>query len=254
MPKLTYRFVNDVFRGNVYGPHDIFTAESWRRFVRMHDLDVSRALFAEEDGDAVGAIAFAQRGDRAWLSVMGVLPAYRRRGYGRKLFGAAFDAVRASGAAHVELEVVQRNEHAWRMYESFGFERVGELYVWARNARSVEDSASYERHSLASVRSIARTPPACWQRDSLAVSRARSSALIIVDGAYAYVEKRPASGLVLDAGARDETSATTLLHRIDETIPYELTLLNEPAASPLTNALRNAGWKIVERQFRYVAP
>ena len=235
----------------MYGQYDIFTDESWRRFIHFNDLDLARAIFAEEARVVIGAIAFAQRGERAWLSVMGVLPAYRRRGYGRKLFGAAYDAVRASGATHIEFEVVQRNEHAWRMYESFGFRRIGELYVWARTARSVGDSASYERHSLASVRSIARTPPACWQRDPIAVSRARSSALITVDGAYAYVENRPLSGLVLDAGARDDASAARLLQRIDETIPYELTLLNEPAASPLTPALRNAGWKIVERQYHY---
>ena len=250
MPQLTHTLINDVFRGPVYGQHDIFTAQSWARFVKQHDLDISRALFAHEDGRVIGTIAFAQRDERAWLSVMGVLPPYRRLGYGRTLFGQAVDAVRTSGATHIEFEVVQRNEHARKMYESFGFRVVGELYVWSRKARRIPDGLSYARRSLASVLRVAAPSPVCWQRDPIAVARAGSSALVEVDGAYAYVLKRGDAGIVLDAGARDEASAHALLRAIDERVPYDLTLLNEPSTSPLTPALAAAAWRIVERQYQ----
>jgi ribosomal protein S18 acetylase RimI-like enzyme len=250
MPKLTHRLINDVFRGPIYGQHDIFTAPSWQRFVKQNDLDLSRALFVEEDGRVVGTIAFAQREKHAWLSVMGVLPPYRKRGYGRQLFSAAVDAVRASGAQRIEFEVVQRNEHARKMYESYGFTIVNELFVWSRKSRAIEDTLEYKRRTLPAVRAIAATSPVCWQRDPIAVSRAGESALIEVDGAYAFVLKRNGNAVLLDAGARDEESARMLLAQIDARVPYDLTLLNEPAESALTQPLKNAGWRVVNRQFR----
>ncbi|MBV8118188.1 MAG: GNAT family N-acetyltransferase [Candidatus Eremiobacteraeota bacterium] len=250
MTKLNHRLINDVFRGPVYGQHDIFTAPSWARFVKQNDLDLSRALFVEDDRRVVGTIAFAQRGMRAWLSVMGVLPEYRRRGYGRRLFAGAVNAVRASGARAIEFEVVQRNEHARRMYESYGFRIVDELFVWSRKAKRVDDTLVYKRRTLASVRAIARDPVTCWQRDPIAVSRAAESALIEVEGAYAFVLKRNGNALLLDAGARDDVSARALLAQLDARVPYDITLLNEPSASPLTTPLEDAGWRVVNRQFR----
>lgn len=250
MQRLTYAFVNDVFRGPVYGSHDIFTSASFADFVRRHDVDRSRAIFARDDGKTIGAIAFAQRGERAWLSVMGVLPAYRRRGYGRQLFGQAVDAVRSSGATHIEFEVIQRNEHARRMYESFGFHIVRELDVWARDARSATGSIRAKRHSLAAVQRVAGAVSTCWQRDSLAVERAGASALVQHDDAYAYVRIRNESAVLLDAGARDEGSAGGLAAKLDDVVPYDITLLNEPFGSPLARALERAGWRIVERQWQ----
>ncbi len=246
-PRLTYKLINDVFRSKTYGQHDIFTARSWSRFVRMHDIDLSRALFAEDGGRIIGTIAFAQRGDRGWLSVMGVLPEYRRRGIGRQLFGGAVEAIRASGVKHVEFEVVQRNEHARKMYEGFGFRIVRELYVWARKPSASAEGVRYERQRLPNVRRIAGESPVCWQRDPIAVSRSGPSALISTDGAYAFVLE---SGVVADAGARDERSARALVAELDARVPHELTLLNEPQASPLTPALQDAGWRIVDRQFQ----
>jgi GNAT superfamily N-acetyltransferase len=251
VPKLSHALVNDVFRGPVYGPHDIFTARSFDDFVRRNDVDLSRALFAHDGDRVIGTICFAQRGERAWLSLMGVLPEYRRNGCGRRLFGGAVDSVIASGATAMEFEVLQRNVAAQAMYKSFGFETVGELFVWSRKARRVAVNALAPRkHPIETVRRIAHSPPACWQRAPVAVARAAASVAIEVEGGYAFVRVRDESAYVLDAGARDETSAAALLREFDARIPYEVTLFNEPAGSPLSRALANGGWKIVERQFR----
>ncbi len=247
--RVTHRFINDVFRGPVYGRHDIFTARSFNDFVRRNDVDLSRAIFSFDGNQPIGTIVFAQRGDRAWLSLMGILPEYRRRGLGRTLFAAAVDAVRTSGASRIEFEVVQRNIAVQEMYKGFGFHAESELYVWARGPRQGAANGLVSRqHAITAVKRIAHQPP-CWQRESLAVSRT-PSVLIETDGGYAFVRLRDERAYVLDAGARDAMSARNLVDALDARIPYDITLFNEPSDSALTAALRNAGWKIVERQFR----
>jgi ribosomal protein S18 acetylase RimI-like enzyme len=65
---------------------------------------------------------------------MGVDPDYRGRGIGRRLLRAALAAARARGLERIELNVVDTNEIAIRLYKRFGFEEEGLL----RNARKLD--------------------------------------------------------------------------------------------------------------------
>ena len=242
---------NALFRGKTYGEHDIFTARSYADFVRRNDVDLSRAISTFEGARLAGTIAFAQRGQRAWLALMGVAPDLRGQGYGRKLFGAAVDAVRTSGAKRIEFEVVQRNNPAINMYRSFGFEPIDELLVWARaSVRSADGRLDFRTFSEGAVGRIARRPSTCWQREPRSVAAAREIALVQCEGAYAYVRMRDEHAVLLDAGARDEDAARALLAELAARVPYDLTLVNEPVSSPLSAALARAGWGVVDRQHR----
>lgn len=53
---------------------------------------------------------------------MGVLPAYRGRGIGRRLLGACIAKAWAQGITRIELEVRVDNERAIGLYRSLGFE------------------------------------------------------------------------------------------------------------------------------------
>ncbi len=250
----TAKDFNALFRGKIYGTHDIFTARSFADMVRRHDIDLSRAISAFEGGRLIGTIAFAQRGERAWLSLMGVQPDRRRQGHGKRLFGAAVDAVRASGARSIEFEVVQRNSHAIAMYSGFGFTIVDELLVWARKAvPSAKPDLHFRSYGENAVARIARRPSTCWQREPRGVAAARDVALLECDGGYAFVRMRDESAVLLDAGARDEAAAYALIGELDRHVPYDITLLNEPSSSPLSLAFGRAGWRIANRQHRMMA-
>ncbi|MFL5579460.1 MAG: GNAT family N-acetyltransferase [Gemmatimonadaceae bacterium] len=56
---------------------------------------------------------------------MGLLPAHRGQGLGRRLIEAALEGARQKGMERVELEVYASNERALRLYEHVGFEREG---------------------------------------------------------------------------------------------------------------------------------
>jgi|EndMetStandDraft_2_1072991.scaffolds.fasta_scaffold150075_2 ribosomal protein S18 acetylase RimI-like enzyme len=56
---------------------------------------------------------------------MGLLPAYRGQGIGRKLMRCTVDAALAFGFTRIELTVRETNVNAIALYKSFGFEMEG---------------------------------------------------------------------------------------------------------------------------------
>src|SRR5690348_7249689 len=80
------------------------------------DFAPDLVLIADDDG----AIALTRRGARAWfVDVVYVRPDARRRGLGTELMRAAAEHVGPEGV--LELEVLESNEDARRLYERLGF-------------------------------------------------------------------------------------------------------------------------------------
>lgn len=73
------------------------------------------------------------------LSYMGVAPEARRRGFGREMLLHALCEARAADAPSVTLSVDARNQPAWNLYRSLGFEpydqRVVFLAIWHAEPR-----------------------------------------------------------------------------------------------------------------------
>jgi RimJ/RimL family protein N-acetyltransferase len=100
-------------------------AIGFRRWVRGR---VRRAVVMEQDGK----LAFAGYADvqcpRGWL-LQGVFtwPEYRRRGLAAGGVSELCRRAFASGAAHVQLAVIEGNEAAAKLYEGLGFRRFARL-------------------------------------------------------------------------------------------------------------------------------
>ncbi len=73
----------------------------------------------------VAAALFRQLGPEAELLLIGVHPQYRRQGLARALLQAGCALLKASGVAHVHLEVDERNHPARVLYRAFGFCETG---------------------------------------------------------------------------------------------------------------------------------
>ncbi len=251
MQRIVAQDVNAAYRGDVYGERQLFTDEAFERFVRANDVDLERSLRAAGDGALAGLFMLAQRGDRGWVAGFAVVPERRGSGFAGELFAAGLRAATAAGVRRLELEVLQRNAPARKLYERFGFKTIDELLVWSRDG--VADSrkgVELLTRTLGEVEAVVRTPEVCWQRHARAVA-ATPSALIECGSAYAFVGARGDRGGVLDAGANEEADAQHLVAEL-ERVAVPLTLLNEPAASPLSAALHDAPWRVAERQYRMV--
>lgn len=104
--------------------------ESTRAFV-LGNLEKGHAQVVARDGATVvgwcDVIPPGNRDTNRHVGVLGlgVLPAYRGRGIGKKLMQAAIDSAFAKGLTRIELTVREKNANALALYKKLGFETEG---------------------------------------------------------------------------------------------------------------------------------
>ncbi|MFC5749099.1 ribosomal protein S18-alanine N-acetyltransferase [Actinomadura rugatobispora] len=106
-------------------PDDAWTEEMLRG--ELSDQPRTRHYVVAEDpgGALVGYAGLAAAGGQADVQTIGVLPGRRGTGLGAALLTELLDEAGRRGSEEVFLEVRADNDPARRLYERFGFERVG---------------------------------------------------------------------------------------------------------------------------------
>ena len=106
----------------VNGARTIDEVMEGHRAQGKHDPALWR--LARHRGEVVGVLLMVEEPEWASLDVsyVGVVPAARRRGFGREMMGEAFRLTEAAGVARMTLSVDARNQPAWDLYTSLGFE------------------------------------------------------------------------------------------------------------------------------------
>lgn len=114
--------------------------EEWLHWLRsMGVYDPSLWFVADVDGEPAG-VAICRpfdhgNPDYGWVSVLGVLPPYRRTGLGTALLEHAFEELRGRGRLGVELGVdAESTTGAVRLYERAGMHVVQRWDIWERTA------------------------------------------------------------------------------------------------------------------------
>ncbi len=109
------------------------TVEQEEAFIRSHaENDRACLILAELDGEYVGNASFTAAGasrrnaHRADIGIALYLD-YTGMGIGRKLFSLVMENIRKCGYEAAELTVVEGNERAIHLYESFGFTETGRI-------------------------------------------------------------------------------------------------------------------------------
>jgi GNAT superfamily N-acetyltransferase len=236
-----------------------FTAPMLARRVRFEQHDLESSLVAFEGGAAVGAAGLAIRGARGWVSGFGVVPAWRRRGLGRRLMSALLESARGYGLRQLSLEVLAGNAAARGLYEGAGMRVTRDLLILERPATpapsaSPRDRPPGEAPAAELLRHFWRLhpePPA-WQREL--------SSLLAADlrGFYVGGRRRPRAYALLGSGRDGETYASDLAAgdaRAAETMCAALVRLggalkvvNEPERGPYVAPLLGHGFRVLLRQ------
>ena len=109
-----------------------------REFVLRNLNDGAPHLIAVDDQSVVGWCDIVpdvrESARRCARLGMGVDPDYRGRGIGSQLLEAALAAARERGLERIELQVLESNQVAVRLYKRFGFQQDGLL----KNARKLD--------------------------------------------------------------------------------------------------------------------
>ena len=114
------------------------------------------ALVLEEvaagEGTIVGFVVAAEIAHEWELENIAVASSARRRGHANRLLGALLDALHHGAAKSIYLEVRVSNEAARRLYEKWGFERVGRRLGYYHSPP--EDAILYKKNLVTSAREI----------------------------------------------------------------------------------------------------
>jgi GNAT superfamily N-acetyltransferase len=108
-------------------------ATEFDNMVLTSDLDLDASCVGFENGIAVTFALLGVRGPRGWVGGMGVVPEARGQGHGRSAMERLIAAARQRGITALDLEVLENNLHAARIYEALGFRDRRWLDVWVRD-------------------------------------------------------------------------------------------------------------------------
>jgi GNAT superfamily N-acetyltransferase len=233
-----------------------FSAPMLARRVRVEQHDLECSLLAL-DGDApIGMAGLAIRGVRGWVSGFGVVPAWRRRGLGRRLMSALLERARASGLRQLSLEVLSENTAARRLYEGAGMRVMRDLLILDRPAdyatRGGAPKEAPAGELLGHFWHLHPEPPA-WQRGLSSLLAADLRGFYVGDRrrprAYALAGYSRADGNnylsdLAAAGAADAEEMCAALDGLSGT----MRVVNEPARGPFAAPLLAHGFAEVMRQ------
>jgi ribosomal protein S18 acetylase RimI-like enzyme len=99
---------------------------------RLLRRDPEAVVVADIDGAIVGTIICGWDGWRGSLYRLAVAPAFRRRGIGRRLLGAAEERLAALGAERFHAMVLNENEQGHSLWQAAGYEPQQDWRRWVK--------------------------------------------------------------------------------------------------------------------------
>ena len=113
-----------------------------RQYIDAYDIDMDASVVSLDIEDRVptGVIMLGVRGDRSWITRLGVIPVKRRRKTGQFLMNRMIEYSQENNLRMIQLEVIKGNEPAKKLFEKLGFEFVQELLVVRRPPSKLDES------------------------------------------------------------------------------------------------------------------
>lgn len=220
-------------------------AGALRALTETCDLDRTASVVAVRDGERVGLANLALRGADAWVGGVGVVPAERRRGTGRRLMEALHQKARSRGVERIWLEVIVDNTGAIALYDELGYAHVRDLEVWSLPGAAGEanEVRADEAHTWIRGHRIEREP---WQRSDATLARVADLRGVGVHGAAAVVRVVGGHVSVLQI-AGDEGPLRELLRGV-RSLGDPVGIVNLPAGHPASDGLAALGGTVAVRQ------
>ena len=236
-------------------------------FVRAHDVLLEQSLVAQDDDEIIGLALLARRGERGWVSGLGVLPDHRRQGVARALMTGVIANARRIGLARLQLEVLSNNQPAINLYADLGWQMGRELLVWERpefqGPLPIHRELAVEMKPqllLDAYFDVWHEEPPCWQREKETLLRytelgMKGWAIVRDAGPVAYLlgftpqnRRMPLMDVAVDPAVGYKSAGRAILQNLHLMFNTTPQLPNEPVASKLNFLFAAMGYQVVLRQ------
>ena len=156
-----------------------------RDYLYVYDIDLPRSCVAWDSAldRPLGLAMLGLRGERAWITRVGVMPEARHAGAGGAMVSRLLDGAHGAGCRWVIIEVIRENGPARRLFGRHGFEPSQELLVTRRPPKPldiVDHGAVIEvlgnREALALLERRSDQPS--WATDTRSMARAGNLAAL----------------------------------------------------------------------------
>jgi ribosomal protein S18 acetylase RimI-like enzyme len=234
--------------------------EQFQTHLVNNDIDLDASCVAKAGTEVVGVVLLGRRDSRAWVGGIGVIPAYRNHGVGRRLMEALLDAARASKLASVQLEVIVGNDNAYHLYQKIGFQTLRRLLILERApAPTTENHLQVE--TISPVEALSHyerlhTVPNAWQREreSLLKSADKMSGWVVTHNgqvsAYGVGIIQSENIRWFDLAASDRDALYGLLTHVHRQHSHATAhLVNLGEDDPVWSALSPLGYREVMSQW-----
>lgn len=108
-----------------------------REYAFNYDVDLAQSAVVADGSEILGLAMLGVRGDKTWITRLGVVPNGRKKGIGSMLMEQLIDNSRKLGAKEVILEVIKNNTPAENLFNKCGFETFRELLVTRRPPKPI---------------------------------------------------------------------------------------------------------------------
>ncbi len=113
-----------------------------REMCTQEDIDLTKSFVALVDRQPVGVALLSVREQQGWLSGIGVLPGFRRRGIARAAIRHIQGLVATLGLRTLWLEMLSQNDPGAALYQHLGFVRARDLLVLRAEVGQFEPAAA----------------------------------------------------------------------------------------------------------------
>ena len=192
---------NDAFT-NYVGGNVQFTAPALAHFIANDniDLDLSQVFFRDDQPIGFGHVT--RQGWTSRLAAFGIIPSASHAGLGKAAMLHLIDQARARGDHVFELEVIEQNPRAVRLYAGVGFQTLRRLVGYELKSPPVDVGARHVVPEIIDILDAARVvvehgaPDLPWGVAGAALARhAPPDLAFCLDDAYAVISN-PAGQVV----------------------------------------------------------
>lgn len=108
-------------------------ARKMEEYVKSYDVDMNASIVVyDHENELAGLGMLGIRGDRAWITRLGVIPERRGNSLGLFMMTTMLDAARRHPCRLAQLEVIRGNTPAYRLFRKIGFRDTRDLLVVRR--------------------------------------------------------------------------------------------------------------------------